>query len=180
MAIDPAISLAIGLSLAILLAASAAHKLFGFRPFVGVVRNYDLAPASIAAVIAVALIVVEAVLAIGLAMETFRGVAAFGAAAIFSAYGAAIAINMHRGRVAIDCGCSFGAAADRLSLDLLYRNAALVAGALIAAAPVSDRALGVFDYVSAGLFCATAAALYLAFEALHVNAARLHATERSR
>ncbi len=180
MTIDPAIKMAVGLSLALLLAASAAHKTSSPRAFLEVVRNYKIAPAAVAPPLAFILIAMEMMLAIGLLAPAAQSAAGIGAACLFAFYAIAIAINLARGRVAIDCGCSFGKSADRLSPALLYRNGALIAAALIMTAPVSSRVLGLFDFVSIGLFCATVAALYLANESVRTNAVRFHAMERLR
>jgi hypothetical protein len=178
--IDPAISLAFALSLAALLGVSAARKLGAFPEFAGVVRNYDIAPASLSTTLAVLVVATEAALAVGLIPPATRSAAAFAAACLFAAYAAAIALNLMRGRSSIDCGCSFGASGAPISPALIYRNAVLVAFALAAAAPVASRALGAFDVLAIGLFAAAAAALYLANESLAANAARFYAAESAR
>jgi len=178
--IDPAISLAFAISLAALLGASAARKLGAFSEFAGVVRNYDIAQSQLATPLAVLVVGAEAVLAVGLVPPETRSAAAFGAACLFAAYAAAIALNLMRGRPSIDCGCSFGASGVGISPALIYRNAVLVAVALAAASPISSRQLGLFDYATIGLVAAAAGALYLANESLLANAARHHAMERDR
>lgn len=180
MLIDPAISTALSLPLAALLAAAAAHKAIAPAEFSSVLRDYRVIPDSLAPLLAPAVILVEAMLAGGLLAPISRSFAGFGAAVLFAIYAAAIAVNLIRGRTGIDCGCSFGRATGRLSSALLFRNAALILSALVAASPVSARALGVFDFASAVLFTLAVGALYLAGESLASNAARFRATEQSR
>lgn len=178
MLIDPAISTAFGFSLSALLAASAAHKATGFAEFAGVLRNYRIAPEAMVAPLAFLAIVIEAALALGLLVPSVRAIAAIGSAGLLSAYGLAMAFNIARGRVDIDCGCSFGASSDRLSWSLVMRTAILALVAILAAAPVSARSLGWADFAFSALFVATAAAFYLTFEALRANWTRFAATER--
>lgn len=179
MPIDPALSTAFSLPLAALLAASAAHKAKSPAAFSGVLHNYRIVPDGLAPLLAPFVIATEAILAVGLAVPASRTVAGAGAAALFAIYAAAIAVNLIRGRTAIDCGCSFGRAVGRLTPALLIRNAILIAAALVAAAPASARPLGAVDLASITLFALTAGALYLAGESLRSNAAQHHAMERA-
>jgi len=175
MLIDPAISAALGVSLAALFALSAAHKARGFAEFSGVLRNYKIAPEGLIAALSALVIAAEAAIAAGLMIAPARAFAGVAAAALLVAYGAAIALNLARGRRDIDCGCNFGGSAERLSPALVFRNAVLATGALAAAAPVGARALGAFDYASIALFVLAAAALYGVFESLRANHARFFA-----
>lgn len=180
MTIDPAIATAISISIASLLAASAARKLASLRKFADVVRRYDLVPAALALPAGAIVAAVETGLSVGLLIPVVRAAAGVGAAALFAFYAVAIGVNLARGRASIDCGCSFGASGDRLSSALLYRNGALVFAALSAATPTSDRALGAVDFVAVILFVLTAAALYLTAETLRSNAVRFQRLERPR
>lgn len=166
MAIDPAISWAVAGALAALLAAGAVKKALAPADFISIVRDYRIAPALLAPPIAISIIAVEAAFAFGLLVGPWRPAAAIGAALLFTAYGAAIGVNIMRGRTTIDCGCSFGSSGARLSPLLLVRNAILAAAALLAATPTTARSLGGFDLAVIGLFGLTAAFLYLAGEAL--------------
>ena len=67
--------------------------------------------------------------------------AAFASAALFAAYTGAIAINLQRGRIHIDCGCGMARLAGRdqqLSWGLVVRNTLLMAAALVATMPASE------------------------------------------
>lgn len=179
MLIDPAISAALGVLLATLFAASAAHKARGFAEFAGVVRNYRIAPDGVVPALSAIVVIVEAAIAAGLLIPSTRAAAGVFAAALLLAYGGAIAVNLARGRSDIDCGCSFGGSGERLTPVLIIRNAVLASLALALAAPAGARALGAFDYASIALFALTAAALYGVFESLRVNRARFFAAGHS-
>ena len=180
MVIDPAISLATALSIAALLAAAAVHKAAAFREFVATVQNYQLIFPTAAPIFAAVLIAAELSIAGAMVAPTTRAVAAFGAAAIFTLYGAAIATNILRGRSEIDCGCSFGAASDRLTPTLVLRNTLLAVASIAAGAPIATRSLGMFDFAFVGLSVVAASSLYLAFEALRSNTVRFQAMESVR
>lgn len=179
MAIDPAISTAFSVSLAAFFAASAAHKARSYSEFAGVVRNYRIGPEALAPLVSPIIVAAEMLIAIGLLIPELRSEAAIGGAGLFLLYGAAIAVNLARGRTDIDCGCSFGGHADegseRLTPILIVRNFVLASPALAASAAAATRELGMLDYAAILLFALTAAALYAAFESLRANWARFHA-----
>ena len=180
MLIDPAISLALAVTLAALFAASAAHKLTDFQRAVAIVSAYRVAPSALAPIISATVVAIELVVAVGLLTPAFRDIAAIGAAGLLLVYATAIGVNLARGRRDIDCGCSFGASGERLTPVLIFRNFGLAIFAMMIAAPVGARSLGLFDIVSVAIFVLSAAALYLAFEGLRANAARLYAAGGSR
>lgn len=175
MLIDPAISMALSVSLAALFAASAAHKARDYSEFAGVVRDYRVAPDALAPLVSRIVIASEAMIAIGLLVPASRAVAAFFGAGLFLVYGVAIAVNLARGRTEIDCGCSFGGTSERLTPVLIVRNLILAGLALASAAPAGARDLLWFDYASILLVAAASAALYVAFESLRANWARFRA-----
>lgn len=177
--LDPAISWALSLLLAALLAAAAAHKLKARGAFAEVIRDYQIAPPAFSPFLATVVIAMEAAIAASLLTPSLRMVAASGAALLFAGYGAVISVNIARGRTAIDCGCSFGGGS-RLTPLLLVRNGVLTAAAAIAAFPVSGRTLALFDYSSVTLFILAMGVLYATGESLISNAARFGAMESAR
>lgn len=176
--IDPAVSLALSLSLALLFAASALHKARDLRKLAGIIEAYQILPRGAALIAAPAVAAAEAAIAFGLLLAPLRHGAALAAAALLAGYGAAIAISLSRGRRDIDCGCSFGGGGAKISEGLVIRNAVLASGALVAAAPAGGRALGAFDVTSAALFALAAATLYAALEIAFANTARASAGGR--
>ena len=165
---DPVIDMALRASLALLFVAAASHKLRDRGRFRAALADYRLLPATLvpAGVLLVAgaeLAVAAALLAAGL-----RRAGLVGAAALLGLYGAAIAINLARGRH-IDCGC--GSAAGRpINAWLVARNTLLGLAALAALAPVRPRALGPVDALTiAGAFL-TLTALYAAADRMIAHA----------
>lgn len=165
---DPAFSLIVRCSLALLLATAAAHKLRDPREFHGIVLDYRLLPPRLAVRVARLLPWVELMLAVAVLAGWPAGLAC--AALVFVAYAAAMGVNLARGRAAIDCGC--GGAPQPLSVWLLVRNAVLAAMALLAALPAAERSLGGTDIFTVIAGTAAAAALYVAAHELHAARAR--------
>ncbi len=176
MLFDPALSFAVALPLAGLLAASALHHARDFKRFASTIDAYRLLPEGAGLFLAPALIGVEVAAAAGLIVPALRFEAGIAAAALFSAYGAAIAFNLALGRRDIDCGCVFGRPGEGITSGLIVRSAVLALAALAAAAPVAARALGFLDFVSIAVFAAAAAALYAGFEAVFAVAAQARRT----
>jgi hypothetical protein len=147
--------------LAVLLAASAAHKAARFErarsaahQFAGVPRN-----AAPAATVAIALI--EALAAALLIVPASRATGAWLAAAIFGGYLTLIARAIVQNRE-VDCGCSFGAARHALGAFEALRNSVLVVLAMLAA--LSSAAGAVPVSVSQGLAAVALFALYAALD----------------
>lgn len=171
--IDAAIALSFSLGLAALFAATAAHKLRRPQEFFATVTAYELAPAVFSPFLGAAAIAMEVLIAAGLLLPATRQEAALAAAGLLFVYGAAIGVNILRGRTEIDCGCSFGKSGrGGLTPWLLLRNGLLAAAGLAAAAPVAERALGWFDAGTILLFVVGALTLYAAFDALMSAAVR--------
>ena len=94
-------------------------------------------------------------------------------------YGAAIGVNLARGRRTLDCGCAGPAARQPIRPSLLVRNGALIGLAAFAAAPVTERALSWIDSLT---IVAGASALWLAYgtlDQLLANQARSAALRES-
>lgn len=136
--IDPLLSDALALGLALLLGAAASHKARDPGAFRALLGEYRLLPRRAVGPTALGLAAAEACLALALVVPSARGAAGPGAAGLLLLYSAAIAINLARGRREIECGCG-GPAGRPLGPGLLVRNAMLVAAALLAALPVEAR-----------------------------------------
>lgn len=172
MLIDPALSLGLALPLAALLGASAIHKARDLGRFAATIDAYQMLPQGSGRFVAPILSATKGAAAVGLVLTPARQEAGLFAAALFVAYGAAMAFNLALGRRNIDCGCSFGVGDHRISTGLVFRNAVLAAASLVAAVPMAARPLGLFDLLSVAVAALAAAALYSGFEAVSVNAAR--------
>src|SRR5439155_1412646 len=86
------------------------------------------------------------------------------AASLLVVYGAAIAVNLARGRWDIDCGCAGPADRRPITGWLVARNAVLAAAALAGLAPVHPRALLRVDAVTVAGATAALAACYASLD----------------
>lgn len=130
---NPALLMAIRVFLALFFATAALSKLGHAEEFYGVVRNFRILPDGLSRVTALALPVVELAVAAGLLIGATAVPAAIAAAALLAVFGAAIAVNVLRGRTWIDCGCFRGGLKQQVGWALVGRNA-LMAGAALAVA----------------------------------------------
>lgn len=165
--LDPAVELVFRTALALLLGAGAVQKARDLVSFRTAIAGYELLPERAVAAAALAFTGLELVLAVTLLLPAGFGVRAGSlvvAALLFALYGAAIAINLLRGRREIDCGCSGPAARMPLSGWLVMRNAVLVGAALACLAGAAGRPLGAVDALT---IPAAVTLLALAWTALH-------------
>jgi hypothetical protein len=165
-ALDPVLGHALRAALALLFAAAAWHKLRAPHRFRATLGDYALLPAGAIAPAAYGLAAFEALLAGALLVPASARAAALAAAGLLGVYGAAIAINLARGRRHVACGC-FGPAAEQpLSVRLVARNAALAGTALLGALPAGARELGWLDALTAAGAVAVLCLAYLAADGL--------------
>jgi hypothetical protein len=149
----------------------------------GVIANYRLLPDALVAPSAAVLPIVELGLGLGLIGGVFSGGRlhwiGLPAAALLVLFAAAMAINIGRGRRAIDCGCGRSQLRQRLSWGLVARNLVLAVLVTIAALrPLASAAVAPLDI---GLALVAGGALYLIFllfNALAALAASPLASER--
>ncbi len=166
---DTVIALVVVLSLALLWVVAAVHKVRGFEVFSVVLTDYRLVPARATGACAAAVIALELGLGIGLLIPATRSLALAGSALLLVAYAAAIAVNLHRGRRFIDCGCAGAAGHQALSGWLVARNLLLAALALAAMLPVPARPLIWLDAITVAAAVGAAALLYAASNRLIAN-----------
>ena len=122
---------------------AAAQKANHWRILPGVIANYRLLPRNMTAPAAALLPPLEMIVAIlllgGLAMPW----AALASIALLAVFAAAMAVNLRRGRGAIDCGCGQSFLAQTLSWTLVVRNGVLAALLLPSLAAAGSPALPV-------------------------------------
>lgn len=156
----PVLELTIALSLAALFAASTLHKLRALAEWPGVVRNYRLVPDAVAGTVAGVLLAAEALTAAALLWAPARRLGACSAALLLILFGAALWINVRRGRTSIDCGCFGSRLRQRISAWMVARNLALALFALTLLLPRGPGALSALE-LAASLTCVvTLAFLY--------------------
>jgi hypothetical protein len=156
--------LTLALALAALFAASAAHKLLAREQWPAIVRQYRLLPEVLATQAAVLLPLAETLAATGLLWPRARAAGAITAATLLLVYAAALAINLGRGRTAIDCGCFGPQRRQGIAPWMVGRNLALAAMALALLLPTDGRALSALEPGLALGFVVTLAFLYPALQ----------------
>jgi hypothetical protein len=120
--------------LALLLAATAAHKWLRRQRALEAAQTFAGLPRSAAPAAILAMGSAEWAAAVLLLLPSFRVVGALLAASILTVYLALIARSLIAGRRDVDCGCSFGTAPHPLGTFDAVRNAVLAAMALFVAA----------------------------------------------
>lgn len=160
--IDPAFSWTIALSVALLFVIAVSHKLRDWSEFRQVVRNYELLPEALVSLAAGSLIALELGAAVLILMTATRPAGAAMSSGLFAVYAAAMAINLRRGRVNLDCGCLGAGRRQPIRWWMVARNLALAVVALSAVAQPTARALGALDAVTIGCATLTLAFLYAA------------------
>ena len=149
--LDPLVLKLVSIAFGLLFLLAAVHKLTAQQDFRSTLTAYQLLPAALVIPAGIAVPVVEGILGaawlVGLQPESV----AIASAAVLAFYTFAIAVNLVRGRIHIDCGCSMGSSAGRdqqLSWGLVARNSILIAAALMATLPMTERSIGIIDYVT--------------------------------
>lgn len=159
---------------ALLLGAGSWRKIRGLDGFRAVLADYRLVPACATKPAALAVSLVEGVLAGLWLVAPWRVeaviLAGVGTALLMAAYGGAITVNLLRGRSWIDCGCGGG---EQLSWILVLRNLVLTGFALLPLAIIDTTPPRWQDLAVSMPVFAVAALLYLATRTLLENAAAI-------
>jgi Methylamine utilisation protein MauE len=164
--LDPVAAIAVSLGGALLFAGAAIHKLRAAREFVTTVAAYQLAPLPLVNPIAWSLPIFECGVAAGLIWPPLRQPAALLGAALLLSYGAAIAINLGRGRRDLDCGCSAFGERRPVAPWMVIRNLLIAAALLLLLAPISVRPVSGVDIFTIGTCLTAATLLYLSLDLL--------------
>jgi hypothetical protein len=157
---DPLLELTVAGSLAVLFAASTAHKLAAFAEWPGVVRNYRVLPGALALPAAGMLLIAGALTAVALLWAPTRRIGACAAAVQLILFAAAMAINLRRGRASIDCGCFGARLRQGIAAWMVVRNLSLALLALSLLLPARTRELTVLDIATLIAVVATLTVLY--------------------
>ena len=167
--VDPAIDLTVRAALALLFLVAAAHKLRDRAAFRATFAEYRILPEAISALVPLA----ELAVAVLLLVPAASALGEIGAAALLLLYGAAVGVNLARGRRHIDCGCAGPYARRPIGGGIVVRNALFAACALAALLPVSPRPLAWIDALTVSGAVLALAALYLATDRLMAHAPAL-------
>lgn len=138
--------------LALVFARSAAHKVAEFSFFNATLGEYRLLPALFVGPTAIALTMAEVLAIVLLIVPHTRTSGAVLSMSLLLLYAAAMAINLHRGRFRIDCGC--GGPGQMISWALVGRNVVLAGAACFVSLHVAA-----FDTIPAGTLVAFAGVL---------------------
>jgi hypothetical protein len=172
--LDPVAISAISIGFGILFLMGAVHKVTALAGFRAILADYRLFPRKTVNILALAVVGIEGSLGLGWLFLPDRQIVALATIILLLLYGFAIAVNLHRGRTHISCGCSFGQSAggaDVLSGWLVARNLLLAAMAAVAFLPVAERSFGILDYLSLAAALASGTLLFAAGNQLIRNRA---------
>jgi hypothetical protein len=132
--------------LALLFARAAWHKLSDFSAFTGFVADYQLVPEKFVQPLSAAIVGTELLIVLAQLVPGGQIGGLLLAVLMLAVYGAAMGINIRRGRDRIECGC--GGAVQPLAWSLVGRNA-ILAGLGIVAVLTGPYALGLDEAVAA-------------------------------
>ncbi|HEX7821951.1 MAG TPA: MauE/DoxX family redox-associated membrane protein [Sphingobium sp.] len=138
---------AVHVMVAIILVSAGAAKLRNWPRFRATVMDYRILPERTAAFAAAALPPLEMLLGISLLLQ-MGSIPGLATAALLLTFAAAIAINLYRGRTAIDCGCSFAHEGQPIRSAMVVRNL-VIAAALLAATAAPSPGSAVFSAMAA-------------------------------
>jgi hypothetical protein len=162
------------LTVAVIFALAAIHAMREWTAFGGIVEQYGILPPWLAMFFVRILPPLELVAASALVLPQTGRTGAMLGLCLMAMFTGAIAVNLARGRVSIDCGCG-GASGQKLSMGLAMRNLVVMVGLAIAwMAPAKGTVDGV---TIIGAICASLAliALYFTANQLMTNFQALYA-----
>ncbi len=149
--LDPLVLKLVSIAFGLLFMLAAVHKMTARQEFRAALAAYRLLPDALIAPLSIIVPICEALLGAAWLLAFEPVLVALASAVLLAAYTAAIAINLLRGRIHIDCGCGMASSAGRdqqLSWSLVARNCILIVAVLTATLPAGERAIGVVDYVT--------------------------------
>jgi hypothetical protein len=177
--LDPAIGYLLIIGGALLLAAAGVHKLRDLGRFTEVFIAYRVLPAAAARRAAGLIPVLELAVAFALLVSPSRRWPIAAAIGLLLAYAAGLALNLARGRLELDCGCSTLGGRRPIAAWMVWRNLGLACALGAALGPWALRPLGGTDLLTIAGGVAAAAILYAAIDRLLGDVAPRALTLRS-
>lgn len=164
MHLDPVYSLVIRLGFALLFGNALVHKLVNWSLFKTTLGKYLMGIGATFVTPVAALIVAGeiCVIALCIARPSSGALTASAIGCVLFIYGAAMLVNLVRGNVLLDCGCSWGKTRQPIRPALLARNAGLTLVAVPLVFPMDSRPLEPLDVVSICAAVLTGTVLYAA------------------
>lgn len=147
---------------------SLISKLLQPAVFIVKMRKYNILPKSLVPVMGWAFILWEAMIVIGLlGLGDYLPKVAIAILGLLAVFSYAIAVNVSRGNLEIDCGCfGFLSSGQKIGWNLVIRNAFLAVFALALFYPVSVRSMGWGDFTIMGFALTVLGLLYLSYHEL--------------
>jgi Methylamine utilisation protein MauE len=172
MILDPAIGILLTASVALLFASAGVHKLRDLGRFNEIFSAYGLVPEFTRVRISWLVPILELSVAAGLIIQGSRPYAAALGMLMLTAYAAAIAVNLRRGRRDLACGCGGPDERRPIAAWMVWRNLLIALSAAVVFAPWSDRTLSFTDGCTVVFGLLTIALVYLCADQLLGNAQR--------
>jgi hypothetical protein len=144
------LTMIIRLFLSVILIRAVLHKVRDHKKFQSELAAYQLLPTSLFSFSLLSLatwvlILIEAFTSV-LLLDPTRGFAALVAAGLFCLYALAMAINLVRGRIYIDCGCSGVAGVKKtISWSLVTRNLVLATLAMLSSSAFATHPMNALE-----------------------------------
>ena len=164
--LDPAVGILITAGLALLLLTAAWQKLRSHTEFAAALAGYRLFPRALLPVLTWLIPCLEAAIAVGLLAPRSRLPAVLAGCALLLAYAGAVAINLGRGRLDLDCGCAGPNDRRPIAPWMVARNLLLAALLGVVTLRWSGRPLELTDALTIGGGLAAAGILYQALDTL--------------
>jgi len=169
---DPGLALSIRWVLAFVFILAVVHKIKAPVIFQSILENYRLLPSMLVTPLSYLIIVLEIVTIVALLVNVPQGSAL--AAGVLFIYTAAITINLIRGRIDIDCGCSGPAIRQTLNGWLVVRNTGLIALAMLTLRTSNLRPLEWLDGLTTAAAVIVFALIYTTVTQLSAVSSRYH------
>jgi hypothetical protein len=170
--LDPALALMLHAGAALLWLSVSFHKLRDLGAFERALEGHALLPRAAVATLARALPCLELLVGLGCLVPRTSSFALLAGAMLLTLYTGAVVLNLARGRRRVDCGCGGPGGPQELSEGLALRNLALVGVLLVAALPVSGRALHWIDAFTVAAGVGWLALIYAGVDVALATAAR--------
>jgi uncharacterized membrane protein YphA (DoxX/SURF4 family) len=167
--LDPIYATIVTLLVAFVFARAATHKVMDYSRHVAIVADYQVMPAWFVPLLAPLVIVLEFAAAVLVLLPATRSMGLILAIGLLLAYLCSISLNLLRGRTSIDCGCGWGSQGHQINGWLVVRNLVMIAIALAALLPATNRSLQLADWVLVALAGAAVIGLYSISELLISN-----------
>lgn len=172
---DPLVGQIVALGMTVLWVTAAIHKVTNFVRFRQVLHDYKVLPPFAVAPISVLVTTGELLLAGCWLFRVRLDLVSIATIVLLATYTVALAVNLSRGRVFIDCGCGFSGSDEGQTIApaLLVRNGLLIMIAAIPLLPVSTRSLQAVDYLVAAAVLVVSLLLFAASSQLIRNRAAI-------